>query len=231
MTPVRVGVVSDESLFARTLCEIVAAESSFRLIPVDLASAESAAKKPAPCVLLLDSRNPGSLDTCRRVSDQGVAMVIVLGVPDDQSSDVEALLSGARGVLHEGARADEVVKAIRLVHSGGVWASRHVIVAAWRKAARRPPAIPHTIDTARWELLSARERQVLGLAAAGLANKELADRLAISEGTVKTHMARVFRKLGVRSRAELAAAYHGIVAPDGHASAVTIESGRVPSGS
>jgi len=217
MSSVRVGVVSDESLFAKTLCRVVSAESSFRLIsidPVDPAAAGlPASKNPEPYILLLDSRNPDSLGLCQRLSDQGVAQVIVLGVPDDQASAIEALLAGARGILYKRAQAEEVVKAIRMVSDGGVWAPRQVIVAAWGKVVRRP-AVAHAIDTGKFEQLSDREKQVLGLAAAGLANKELADRLAITEATVKTHLTRVFRKLGVRSRAELAAAYHGIVPPD-----------------
>ena len=61
------------------------------------------------------------------------------------------------------------------------------------------------------ELLSEREREVLVHTATGLSNKELADRLGISEGTVKAHLTSIFQKLGVRGRTELAAAYHGII--------------------
>ncbi len=61
------------------------------------------------------------------------------------------------------------------------------------------------------ERLSGREREVYRHTAAGLSNKELADRLSISEATVKVHLTHIFRKLGVRSRGELAAAYFGII--------------------
>jgi len=59
--------------------------------------------------------------------------------------------------------------------------------------------------------LSSREKEVLRHAATGLSNKELAERLAISEATVKVHLTHIFQKLGVRGRAELAAVYHGLL--------------------
>ena len=63
------------------------------------------------------------------------------------------------------------------------------------------------------QALSARERDVFRLAAGGLGNKALAERLAISEATVKVHLTHIFQKLGVRGRSELAAAYHGLLNP------------------
>ena len=59
--------------------------------------------------------------------------------------------------------------------------------------------------------LSEREREVMRLAAEGMGNREMADRLAISQATVKVHLGHIFQKLGVRGRAELAAAYHGVI--------------------
>ena len=82
------------------------------------------------------------------------------------------------------------------------------------RSTRRPAASARRASQAMLNLrLTGREREVLRLAASGLSNKELADRLAISQGTVKTHLTRIFNKLGVRSRMELAAAYHGIIPP------------------
>jgi DNA-binding NarL/FixJ family response regulator len=96
------------------------------------------------------------------------------------------------------------------VHAGSIWARRRWVDAAltWLAAARHRPA-PGLELHAR---LSEREREVFRYAAAGLGNKQLAERLYISEATVKVHMTHIFQKLGVTGRAELAAAYHGLIA-------------------
>jgi len=106
MARVRVGVVSDESLFAKTLCRIVAAESSFRLIPVDPASAPGL---PRGILNPTFSCSTAVLRTAWISASASAikawAQVIVLGVPEDQSSAIEALLSGARGILYKRTQA------------------------------------------------------------------------------------------------------------------------------
>ena len=128
---------------------------------------------------------------------------------DDEAWAVEALVAGARGVLSRDARSEELIKAIRLVHEGQIWARRQTIE-AW--AERIIVGAPGAVRIAALEQgLSSREKEVLRHAATGLSNKELAERLAISEATVKVHLTHIFQKLGVRGRAELAAVYHGLL--------------------
>ncbi len=124
---------------------------------------------------------------------------------------MDALIAGARGVLYEGSGTSELRQAIALVQQGKIWAPRHVVAAAWQKCL---PAAEAGHRMTGWQRLSAREREVLRHAAAGFANKELADRLAITEATVKVHLTHIFQKIGCRSRSELAAAYHGVAPLD-----------------
>jgi DNA-binding NarL/FixJ family response regulator len=142
-------------------------------------------------------------------------VVILIGAPDDDEWAVAALGMGARGILTRSASRDDVLQAIAVVRGGGIWARRRWLNAYVQKDAVRlseESVVGHIPSDAR---LSPREEEVFRHAASGAANKELAHRLAISEATVKVHLTRIFQKLGVNGRAELAAVYYGLrVAPD-----------------
>ena len=123
---------------------------------------------------------------------------------------MDALASGARGIVYSSAPIDEVVKALHVLDNNQVWAPREVIVATWTRI-RTEQEKRAAAEIALAERLSAREREVFRYAAAGLGNKEVANRLSISEATVKVHLTHIFQKLGLRGRGELAAAYHGLL--------------------
>ena len=117
--------------------------------------------------------------------------------------------AGARGILTRRRTATISINAIRVVHAGGIWARRRWLNACVLHvvgASKHRMATQDTVDTR----LSRREREVLQHAATGVGNKELADRLSISEATVKVHLTHIFQKLGVPGRAALAAAYHQV---------------------
>lgn len=127
----------------------------------------------------------------------------------------EALGSGASGFLLKRTPPEELVAGIRVVAGGDSLLSPSVTRRLVDEFARRPP-----LDTAAagaLEALTERERQVLGLVARGLANPELAQRLYLSEATVKTHVKHILMKLGVRSRVQaVVLAYElGLVRPGG----------------
>ncbi|MBZ5556218.1 MAG: response regulator transcription factor [Acidobacteriia bacterium] len=209
MSLVRVTVISDDPLFAEGLRRILAAEASLGLVQLDRGPARSPLRVAAPLVVLLDYRTKDRLRLCQDLNRQG-ARVLMLEIPDGEAAALEAIHAGARGLLGRSASAEEVVKAVGLVHQGGVWAPRQVLVAALTRRVTAAADDERAMPAGAWGHLSAREREVLALAAIGLANKEVADRLDISEATVKTHLTHIFQKVGVRSRTELAAAYYGI---------------------
>jgi len=196
----RIAVLTDDRLFGEGLLRIIAAESSF-LVADD-----------GPDVLLMDSRTKAAFALCASLKSQGGPAVIFVASPDDDYWASEALDAGARGILTKNSRSEDLLNAIGAVHEGLIWARRRVLAAridqlARLSAVRRSSPL---LD----DRLSIREREVFRQAATGLGNKELAGRLAISEATVKVHLTRIFLKLGLRGRAELAAAYHGILPPD-----------------
>jgi DNA-binding NarL/FixJ family response regulator len=211
MNAVRVAVLSDNRLFCEGLLRIVVAETSFAAVGHD----EEAALRPAlraarPDVLLVDSRMEGALGLCAALKREGGPAVVLVAADDGDEWGMAALVAGARGILAKSARPEDLVKAVRVVHEGQIWARRH-LMAEW--AVRVPEATTRPAGESIVGRLSERESQIFRHAAAGLSNKELAERLSISQATVKAHLTRIFQKLGLRGRTELAAAYHGLTSP------------------
>ena len=206
----RIAVLTDDRLFHAGLLRILESEPAFTVV-----THEGAALPPPPAeldILLVDSRMEGALGVCAAQKRTAGPRVIVVAAPDDDGWAPEALAAGARGILPKSAGAEDLVRAIRVVHDGLIWARRRVIV-AWVDRLTAMPPPPRGGDSALEDRLSGREREVFRHAAAGLGNRELAHCLAISEATVKVHLTRIFQKLGVRTRGELAAIYHGIAPP------------------
>jgi len=205
MSSLLVGILSEIRLFSDGVAHMLSADSSLRLIEADEEALADPASTERPQVLLLDGRQENVLASCRRLRALGMT-IIVLAVAEDGPLAADALIAGARGILYRSARMEDVVQAVAHVQKGLIWAPRHVVASAWTKCTE----VTSGEHIAGWRSLSVREREVLRHAAAGLGNKELADRLAISEATVKAHLTRIFQKVGCHSRAELAAAFHGI---------------------
>jgi DNA-binding NarL/FixJ family response regulator len=164
-------------------------------------------------ILILDSRVPDALTLCRRLRSQDKPRVIFVAAPNDDAWAIRALSAGARGIVYLTAPTVDVAKAVDVVRNGLVWAPRYLVAAALMQHLNAAPALKADIKTVFDERLSRREQEVFCQAALGLGNKELASRLAISQATVKVHLSHIFQKLGLRNRAELAAAYHGIFRP------------------
>ncbi|PYQ04766.1 MAG: hypothetical protein DMF82_09915 [Acidobacteria bacterium] len=189
MPAIRAAVISDDRLLREGLINILSGKGSFTVVAEhDRCTFGADLRAARPGVLLVDSRMDGTLALCAALKPQGSPAVILLAAAEDDDFGVRALDAGARGILVKSTSSAELMKAIRVVSEGEIWARRQLIAARMES-----------------------EREVLVHTATGLSNKELADRLGISEGTVKAHLTSIFQKLGVRGRTELAAAYHGII--------------------
>jgi len=198
--PLRVAVVTEDRLLSEGLLRIIDAAGTFLIVD----------DKASPDVVLLDCRNDGSLATCAARKPAGGARIILIGAPDNDSWASDALAAGARGILIRSAGHEEMIAAINSVHEGLIWARRRVISARIDHLSGLSGE-KQTSESLLAQRLSIREREVFHAAATGLGNKELAGRLEISEATVKVHLTHIFQKLGVQGRAELAAAYYGLV--------------------
>jgi DNA-binding NarL/FixJ family response regulator len=212
MTKVCVSIFSDDRILREGLRTLLSTDNSLSLVDLpEQVPPLSAIRAAGTDVLLLDVNAEGSFGLCERLTEDGNGPAIVFfAVPDDLAA-TRALAAGARGILQRTARSEDVVRAVGAVARGQVWASRHVIVSAWLGEMKHAPK--RTVAAALDPRLTAREQEVLHHAAAGRGNREVAGALAISEATVKAHLTRIFQKLGLHGRNQLAAAYHGVASP------------------
>lgn len=155
-------------------------------------------KEVRPDVAIVDIGMPGggTLGMIRRIRDEAPGVkVLVLTMFDNPSYIYETVAAGALGYLLKEASGEEVVRAVRTVASGQGYLASAVTLPVLRKLA----------EDARLEgrrhLLSEREIEILELIAAGAANKEIADRLSITEVTVKAHLRNLYAKIGAQNRA------------------------------
>lgn len=125
--------------------------------------------------------------------------IIVTGTGADDETILKALAAGAKGYIDEGAGAQEFIQAIRIVHQGSVWAPRRVLSIF----IERVTSSPGRIFPAGRVTFTDREKEVLELLVAGRSNKEIGASLGIEERTVKAHVAKLMRKVGVQNRIAL----------------------------
>ena len=210
---IRVAVADDHPIFREGLSQAVSIDPEIRIVgeAADGDEALTLCAEQKPDVLLLDLKMPRCngfvvLEQIFRVAP-ATAVLVVSGQP---APDLEErlLAAGARGFLAKSdLRAAMVVKAVRAVAAGEIWASR-VSVSKVLSTAPAPVTVrreaPEPPRSLRWPVLTEREQEVLSLIAQGLRNREIAERTGISEFTIGTHVAKLTRKLGVRSRAQAA---------------------------
>ena len=163
---------------------------------------------PAPDVVLLalDPNEPGADDTLRAAIDAwSPAPILVWSDSDDQQTPLALVRKGARGVVRKHREADRLGTAIRKVSAGEIWLSRgglSRLIDDMATTAEIHPNPPHRSEA--FSALTEREREVVALIAEGLHNRAIAQRLGITENTVRHHLTAVFGKLGVADRLELA---------------------------
>jgi DNA-binding NarL/FixJ family response regulator len=224
--PVRVLLVDDQQLVRAGLRMILCPEEGFEVVGecADGADVPAAVAAQRPDVVVMDVRMPrvdGAEATRRLRADPGAPPVLVLTTFKDDEVLSAALRSGASGFLLKDAPGEEILRATREVAGGGAYLDPAVtarVLAAYRAAPPAPAAPPDTPSPrGAAEELTARETEVLRAIGQGLTNEEIATALSIGEGTVKTHVGRIFDKLGLRDRAAaIIYAYdHGLARPSG----------------
>lgn len=196
---IRVVVVDDHVVVRSGLEQLLATTDDIRLVgtanngleAIDLVAATD------PDVVLMDLSMPelDGVEATRRISDRFPrSRVLVLTSFSDQSRILDALAAGADGYLLKHAEPEEIAAGIRSVHAG--------------EAPLDPKAARVLLESRRTKrnavTLTDREREVLLLVRSGLANKQIARKLGISERTVKAHLTSVFQRLGVTDRTQAA---------------------------
>jgi DNA-binding NarL/FixJ family response regulator len=213
---VRVLIADDQGLVRTGFRKILESEPDLHVVgeAADGEQAVERARTLRPDVVLMDIRMPrvDGLAATRRLADR--VRVLILTTFDVDEYVYEALRSGASGFLLKDVPAEQLVTAIRVVADGEALLSPTVTRRLVEQFARRPP--PSARPEALAEL-TPRELEILRLLARGLSNAEIAGELIIGDATVKTHVARVLQKLGLRDRVQaVVLAYEtGLVQPGG----------------
>jgi DNA-binding NarL/FixJ family response regulator len=187
---------------------ILSAEPDLTIVgeAADGASGVEATRRLQPDVVLMDIRMPGmdGIAATRALAGPGVenpAKVLILTTFGLDEYVVEALRAGASGFLLKDAPPEDLVDAFRIVAAGEALLAPSVTRRLLdRVASRLPPATENAIPAL--SELTDREMEVLKLIARGLSNAEIAEKLVVSETTVKTHVSRVLAKLEIRDRVQ-----------------------------
>jgi DNA-binding NarL/FixJ family response regulator len=203
---VEVLLVDDQELVRTGLRSILDRHDDIEVVGEadDGERAVEASARLRPDLVVMDIRMPGmdGLEATRRlVSQAGHApRVLVLTTFDLDEYVYEALRAGASGFMLKGAPADQLVHAVRVVADGEALISPSVTRRLLDEFAGRPRV--DAAPPAALEELTARERDVLDLMAKGLSNPEISEELVVTPATVKTHVAHILMKLGVRDRVQ-----------------------------
>jgi DNA-binding NarL/FixJ family response regulator len=159
-----------------------------------------------PDIILLDLRMPGmdGLAVLQALQhSKGNVRVIVLTASEDKNEWVQAMKLGCAGIVVKQTAPELIVKSIRKVNDGEIWLDSNTTAAVMRQFATAEEAAGGARARTR-SPLSAREKEIVALVAQGYRNREMAEKMFISEQTVKNHLHNIFDKLGVSDRLELA---------------------------
>jgi NarL family two-component system response regulator LiaR len=200
---IRVLVVDDHAIVRKGICALLATEPGIQVVGEAKEGQEAVAKtaRLRPEVVLMDLVMPGmdGLEAIRRIlADQPEVRILVLTSFAGDDKIFAAIRAGALGYLLKDSGPEELILAIKQVHSGQ--SSLHPAI-----ARRLLQELSHNPDrAAKAEALTERELEVLRQVAKGLSNDEIARHLSISEATVRTHVSNILAKLSLDSRTQAA---------------------------
>ena len=208
MTDLSVVLVDDHAVVRRGLANLLSSASDIAVVgtAADGAEALTLVRETRPDVVLMDLQMPGvdGVEATRTIVSEDLgAQVLVLTSFSDSERIIAAIDAGAVGYLLKDADPDDVLEGVRAVARGESplhpKAARELLLSRTTRQTEKPPLTP-------------RESEVLRLVRLGLANKQIARRLGISERTVKAHLTSTFQRIGVvdRTQAALWAERHGI---------------------
>jgi DNA-binding NarL/FixJ family response regulator len=205
----KIAIVEDNATIRESLIEFAQTDPEFNCVCA-CATAEEALRlipKCQPDIVLMDIQLPkqsGIECTAQLKQLLPAVQIVIVTVYEDTDRIFKALRAGACGYLLKRRAAKELVSAIREIRQGGAPMSREIarkVIASFQNPVKASVEV---------EELSSREREILELVAQGFANKEIARRIGVNDGTVRWHLSHVYDKLHVRSRTEAALKFQAV---------------------
>jgi DNA-binding NarL/FixJ family response regulator len=200
----KVSILCVNRLLRESIARILTKRTDFEIVtaPMDSSTLCEQARDSGADVLVLDSldfllENFG-LSSSAPAHNQSVKTVLI-AMTDDRSSFLTAIRRGARGYVLQNASAVDVVSAVRAVAEGHAVCPPHYTEVLFDYVATQAAELPNSQKHTQWGLTQ-REQQLIPLIGRGLSNKEIANHLNLSEQTVKNHVHRILRKVGVSDR-------------------------------
>lgn len=201
--------MDDSAIFRRTIAHLLEREAKIRLVAIAERGEEALRLigEHRPDVAVVDQRMPGlsGADLTRRIrSEFPDVAVITLTVSEDEADLADVLRAGARAYVLKSSAATEIAPAVAAAARGESWLSPRVAAKLIDSYAALPTTAISSAVRGHDEL-TRRELTVLSHLAQGMTNRQIAEALGVSEATVKSHVGRLMRKLGVSNRAEATA--------------------------
>lgn len=212
-----IALVSPRRIIRKGLCTLLAQKDSIRIVAdVDNAlESFDLFRKTKPEILLIDCTHPANdletLSQLRLLLPETKLLLLIETSNEDFES--HAIKAGARGCVPKEADPQALERALQVVGKGEIWVSQHLATRMIERFMHGAEA-----DNPGPNGLTDREWQILAFVAHGQRNKEIADHLCVSENTVKTHLAAIYKKLRVTTRLEAALHFYHDSKRDGHSS-------------
>ena len=193
-------LLADDHPMIRTAIEALLRDTEFEIIGTAGTGDEALSRvgQLNPEILLLDLSMPGGsgMDVMRALQQEDAPPIVVLTAAVDDSSLMEARALGVRGMVMKNSDPAFLLECLERVRDGGSWFDPEL--------SGRVEALTESLGERRRPQLAPRERQLIRFVRQGLRNREIAEELGVTEGTIKVYLHAVFEKLGVNSRTELA---------------------------
>jgi DNA-binding NarL/FixJ family response regulator len=200
---IRITLADDHPIVLQGLQQLFERHADFEVVCccTNGTAALDSVRTHRPDVLVLDLRmpEPSGLDVLRAIDAEKLecrTVLLTAAVSDDEV--MEAVRHGARGLILKESPPEVLVDCVRRVYRGEQWLERETLTRAFRKVLERETAAREAADT-----LTPREIEIVRMVAQGLRNRAIAERLSISEGTVKVHLHNIYEKFAVDGRVEL----------------------------
>jgi two-component system, NarL family, nitrate/nitrite response regulator NarL len=216
-SPIRICVIEDHTIVRaglKILIEgqsdmVVTGEATDRATSFDVV----AAQRPDILVVDLQLRNESAADFLKELLAINGARAIVLTGSTEQNLLNRVMREGASGLVYKDEAPDVLIRAIRVVYKGEAWFTRAMMTSALSHLRRDRPSQPkEDAETARIATLTPREREIIFLIANGLSRQNIAEKIFLSNGTVRNHLSSIFSKLEVSNQLALVffAQRHGL---------------------